>query len=134
MVTAKLGDFGIVGREQAWLHDYLIGRWQRVVYNGSKSTYRPVRYGIPQGSILGPLLFLVLVADLPDRVLGTRGGGGGSSSSSSGSGSSGSDGLEVGFSAYADDALCWVAGKNVDQVALKLEQLSSVVVSYATQN
>ncbi len=122
MLSTKLEDFGILGKERAWFQDYLSGRSQRVVYNGSKSSFRPVKYGVPQGSILGPLLFLVLVADLPDRILGGVSG--------SGSGSN----VEVGFSAYADDALCWVAGKNTEQVASKLEQLSAIIVSYASQN
>ncbi len=138
MVTAKLEGFGVMGKERAWFHDYLSGRWQQVVYNGSRSTYRPVKYGVPQGSILGPLLFLVLVADLPDKVLGAGSGvgGGGGAVSNGGGSSSGknSGGIEVGFSAYADDALCWVAGRDVGQVALKLEQLSAIIVSYANQN
>ncbi len=68
MVSAKLEKLGVVGKENAWFHNYLSERQQQVQYNGSKSTFRAMRHGVPQGSILGPLLFLVLVADLPARI------------------------------------------------------------------
>ncbi len=139
MVCSKLLDFGVEDRENAWFHDYLSGRRQQVQYNGSKSSFKSVLYGVPQGSILGPLLFLVLVADLPSRVLGTPGGsgssgsGGSSSSNSSNSNSNGGN-SEVGFSAYADDALCWAAGKSAEEVGNKLEHLSDIIVSFASEN
>ncbi len=93
MVSTKLEDFGVMDKENRWFHDYLSGRKQQVQYNGSMSTYRNVEHGVPQGSILGPLLFLTLVADLPSRLLPPED-------------VSGVSDVEVGFSAYADDALC----------------------------
>ncbi len=117
MVCSKLKRFGVEGGENAWFHDYLMGRQQQVHYNGSRSTFRPVLYGVPQGSILGPLLFLVLVADLPARIRCAA-----------------SSHLEVGCSAYADDVLCWVAGKSAVEVGREMEHLSDVIVSYASEN
>ena len=69
MVYAKLHALGILGGENLWFHHYLLGRQQQVNYNSSRSTFRAVRYGVLQGSILGPLLFLALVADLPGELL-----------------------------------------------------------------
>ncbi len=120
MVSTKLRKVGVEGKENAWFHDYLSNRQQQVQYNGARSTFRSVQYGVPQGSILGPLLFLVLVADLPARI-------------SNAHNNNNSD-LEVGFSAYADDALCWVAGRSAEKVGSKLEHLSAIIVDYANRN
>ncbi len=117
MVTSKLGSFGVTGLENKWFHDYLSDRQQRVQYNSSRSTFRAVQHGVPQGSILGPLLFLVLVADLPGALLALA-----------------DDDVEVGVSTYADDTVCWAAGKRAELVAARLGKLSSTIVSYATQN
>ena len=46
-----------------------MGRYQRVAVLGETSDILPVSSGIPQGSILGPMLFLIYVNDLPDSVL-----------------------------------------------------------------
>ncbi len=126
MVSSKLREFGVLQEENKWFYNYLSGRKQQVRYNSSRSSFRDVKYGVPQGSILGPLLFLVLVADLPSRIARI--------SSSSSSGVEGDKGVKVGFSAYADDTICWVTGHDADVVGEKLEQVSSAIVAYASEN
>ena len=64
----KLKSMGIPGEFYDFLENYLSGRFQRVVLNGQTSSWRPVLAGVPQGSILGPLLFLVYINDFPDRL------------------------------------------------------------------
>ena len=61
----KLTYYGVCGLENLLLRNYLSGRHQYVDYNGSKSRTNPISLGAPQGSILGPLLFLIYINDLP---------------------------------------------------------------------
>ena len=57
----KLTYYGVCGLENLLLRDYLSGRHQYVDYNGSKSRTNSISLGVPQGSILGPLLFLIYI-------------------------------------------------------------------------
>ena len=61
----KLCIYGIRGPALSWITSYLSNRYQYVVYNGYESECKYIICGVPQGSILGPLLFLLYINDLP---------------------------------------------------------------------
>ena len=68
LLLTKLHRHGISGTALRWFEGYLSNRQQRVVLEGTFSDWLPITSGVPQGSILGPLLFLVFANDMPSYV------------------------------------------------------------------
>ena len=66
LLLNKLSMFGICDNELRWMESYLVNRMQSVFTGGVSSSPQPVVSGVPQGSILGPILISLYVTDLPD--------------------------------------------------------------------
>ncbi len=64
----KLDNYGIRGNTHSWIKTFLTERRMRVVLDGEYSQEEPVLSGVPQGTVLGPLLFLCHINDLPEAV------------------------------------------------------------------
>ena len=92
------------------IFDYLKGRKQRVKINSSFSSYLDIFQGVPQGSILGPLLFNLFLCDLFLFV------------------------EEVNIMSYADDSTPYVGSENVDVTPEKLEKKGKVLFEWFSNN
>ena len=97
ILLRKLRCYGIEGTNLRWCTNYLSGRTQRTLANAVLSINEVITCGVPQGSVLGPLFFILYVNDVQKAVTG------------------------VNLQLYADDTVIYVAGEDSHSAAAKLQ-------------
>ena len=105
LLKSKLFSYGIGGKTLEWINAFLCFRQQRVVVNGVKSDWAPVVSGVPQGTVLGPLLFSLYINDIPV-------------------------GIDSQIRLFADDCVCYREIKTVEDT-LKLQKDIDLLGSWA---
>lgn len=104
----KLKSLGISGTRLDWFCSYLNGGYQSVVWNNTASRPLEVKFGVRQGSLLGPSLFLALVSDM-ETAIGANGE----------------------LMSYADDTCTWVTANNYDELKTALEDRATAFARFA---
>ena len=110
ILLQKLKAYGVRGIANDWVQDYLRNRQQFTTINGTKSSTQTLTCGVPQGSILGPLLFLIYINDL-----GTI-----------------SDTMKLIL--FADDSNLFIHGKNLEEMTTKINQELPILVDWLRAN
>jgi hypothetical protein len=106
----KLMKYGVISKELQWFKNYLCDRSQAVCIDNHTSNYRKVETGIPQGSNLGPLLFLIFINDFSVNI------------------------PDVEYNMYADDTAIYVTGKNGYEIKEKLQRATLYAMEWFGAN
>ena len=106
----KLSHYGIRGNAHNWLTSYLTNREQYVSINGCNSSKTILKYGVPQGSILAPLLFVIYVNDMPEINRLAK------------------------FILYADDANILITGKTMSEIETKYYEIIKALENWVASN
>ena len=110
LLLHKLSNLGVIDDELAWFENYLQDRTQVVDYQGVSSDPEGVSVGVPQGSILGPLLFILHVNDLPEAV------------------------IRCNLLMYADDTVLFYSASQASIIEEKLNEELSVIERWLYKN
>ena len=109
IILSKLHHIGIRGKIHSWISDFLKNRQQCVVIEGQRSKVERTTSGVPQGSVLGPLLFLILMYDITHGI------------------------NEAIISSFADDTKLWRGITGINEEVL-LQNSANTIYTWATQN
>lgn len=108
----KLYNIGLRDTVLNWFKSYLYGRKQKVKFDNVLSEEQEIKYGVPQGSILGPLLFLIYINDLVDIF----------------------EGLEIKCKLFADDIMLFFSSNNISLIEKVLNEALKRLLNWLNNN
>ena len=109
-LLSKLPMYGLKNKELSWFESYLFGRKHIVSYDGVLSETQTISCGVPQGSILGPLLFTLLINDIDTNLRTCE------------------------MTLYADDSVLYVTGKKCEEIEKKLNSDLEQIANWLVKN
>ena len=110
LLLDKLTTYGILNTENRWFRSYLTGRTQATRFNNTLSKFETISIGVPQGSVLGPLLFLLFVNDICKSPLYSQ------------------------ISLFADDTCLYHSGPSIESIIPKIQTDVSRVLKWFSDN
>ena len=110
ILILKLRMFGCSPLVLKWFTSYLSDRYQRTYFKNTLSDMRPVKIGVPQGSILGPLLFILFINDLPSQLSHSE------------------------STMFADDTTVLTEGSSIHDLNVKLNLVAQDLSTWTQQN
>ena len=109
-LIAKLPHYGFSPKVTDWFKSYLSARVQKTIANGVHSDWESISFGVPQGSILGPILFILYVNDLSSLHMTCK------------------------ILQYADDTVLYTSGKSLVEITETLQTDLNMLVSWCDEN
>ena len=103
--------YGFRGNEQLWFKSYLNYRKQKININGQQSSFLLIADGVPQGSVLGPLLFLLFINDISNFTTD-----------------------DCSLNLFADDSISYVAAHNISELQMKLQKCVDSISQWYLKN
>ena len=110
ILLKKIGQYGIRGQNLRWCIDYLANRSQVTLANGKRSSDNVIKCGVPQGSVLGPLFFIIYVNDMQAALNGAK------------------------SQLYADDTVIYASGNSAEEVAARLQPELDLFTKWCREN
>ena len=109
-LIAKLNAYGFNMSALRFVHSYLKNRMQRTRINSEYSSWEEIMFGVPQGSVLGPLLFNIFLCDLFVIM------------------------EHIGIASYADDNTPYTTGNSIEEVIEKLKNAAKTLFQWLSDN